>query len=87
MYKLGMRIPVCFLPLSSLLIPLFATVNMFNSLALTTFFYFINDVFQSEMALTIQDRDLFKVDYMFVIKFFFKGLMGAFLELTIEIVS
>ncbi|KAF9155852.1 hypothetical protein BG015_008323 [Linnemannia schmuckeri] len=38
-------------------------------------------------ALTIQDRDLFKVDYMFVIKFFFKGRMGAFLELPIEIVS
>ncbi|KAK3843780.1 MAG: hypothetical protein J3R72DRAFT_101396 [Linnemannia gamsii] len=40
-----------------------------------------------ETALTIQDRDLFKVDYMFVIKFFFKGRMGAFLELPIEIVS
>ncbi|KAG0279056.1 hypothetical protein BGZ95_002412 [Linnemannia exigua] len=40
-----------------------------------------------ESALTIQDRDLFKVDYMFVIKFFFKGRMGAFLELPIEIVS
>ncbi|KAF9130997.1 hypothetical protein BGW39_002409 [Mortierella sp. 14UC] len=40
-----------------------------------------------ETALTIQDRDLFNVDYMFVIKFFFKGRMGAFLELPIEIVS
>ncbi|KAF8948447.1 hypothetical protein BGZ47_004836 [Haplosporangium gracile] len=38
-------------------------------------------------ALTIQERDLFKVDYMFVIKFFFKGRVGAFLELPIEIVS
>ncbi|KAF9142324.1 hypothetical protein BGX30_002906 [Mortierella sp. GBA39] len=40
-----------------------------------------------ETALTIQDRDLLKVEYMFVIKFFFKGRMGAFLELPIEIVS
>ncbi|KAF9925673.1 hypothetical protein FBU30_004597 [Linnemannia zychae] len=40
-----------------------------------------------ETALTIQERDLFKVDYMFVIKFFFKGRVGAFLELPIEIVS
>ncbi|KAF9365072.1 hypothetical protein BGX34_011494 [Mortierella sp. NVP85] len=32
-------------------------------------------------------RQLFKVEYMFVIKFFFKGRVGAFLELPIEIVS
>ncbi|ORZ06967.1 hypothetical protein BCR41DRAFT_412477 [Lobosporangium transversale] len=40
-----------------------------------------------ENALTILDRELFKVEYMFVIKFFFKGRMGAFLEVPIEIVS
>ncbi|KAG0212075.1 hypothetical protein BGX28_006836 [Mortierella sp. GBA30] len=40
-----------------------------------------------ETALTVLDRDLFKVEYMFVIKFFFKGRMGAFLELPIEIIS
>ncbi|KAF9193627.1 hypothetical protein BGZ51_002574 [Haplosporangium sp. Z 767] len=40
-----------------------------------------------ETALTILDRELFKVEYMFVIKFFFKGRVGAFLELPIEIVS
>ncbi|KAI1303383.1 hypothetical protein EDD11_005411 [Mortierella claussenii] len=40
-----------------------------------------------ENALTILDRELFKVEYMFVIKFFFKGRMGAFLELPVEIVS
>ncbi|KAG0338519.1 hypothetical protein BG004_007194 [Podila humilis] len=40
-----------------------------------------------ETALTILERELLKVDYMFVIKFFFKGRMGAFLELPIEIVS
>ncbi|KAG0311186.1 hypothetical protein BGZ99_010329 [Dissophora globulifera] len=40
-----------------------------------------------ETALTVSDRELLQVDYMFVIKFFFKGRMGAFLELPIEIVS
>ncbi|KAI7816435.1 hypothetical protein BC939DRAFT_482043 [Gamsiella multidivaricata] len=40
-----------------------------------------------ENALTILERELMKVEYMFVIKFFFKGRMGAFLELPIEIVS
>ncbi|KAG0256488.1 hypothetical protein BG011_004479 [Mortierella polycephala] len=40
-----------------------------------------------ETALTILDRELFKVEYMFVIKFFFKGRVGAFLELPVEIVS
>ncbi|KAF9374840.1 hypothetical protein CPC16_001046 [Podila verticillata] len=40
-----------------------------------------------ETALTILDRELLKVDYMFVIKFFFKGRVGAFLELPIEIIS
>ncbi|KAF8932843.1 hypothetical protein BGZ58_006756 [Dissophora ornata] len=40
-----------------------------------------------ETALTIMDRELLKVEYMFVIKFFFKGRMGAFLELPIEIIS
>ncbi|KAF9111045.1 hypothetical protein BGX27_005480 [Mortierella sp. AM989] len=40
-----------------------------------------------ENALTILDRELLKVEYMFVIKFFFKGRMGAFLEVPIEIVS
>ncbi|KAF9578293.1 hypothetical protein BGW38_005992, partial [Lunasporangiospora selenospora] len=40
-----------------------------------------------ETALTILDRELIKVEYVFVIKFFFKGRMGAFLELPIEIVS
>lgn len=37
--------------------------------------------------MTILDRELLKVDYMFVIKFFFKGRVGAFLELPIEIIS
>lgn len=37
--------------------------------------------------MTILDRELLKVDYMFVIKFFFKGRIGAFLELPIEIIS
>ncbi|KAF9344975.1 hypothetical protein BGX26_003683 [Mortierella sp. AD094] len=40
-----------------------------------------------ENALTILDRELLRADYMFVIKFFFKGRMGAFLEVPIEIVS
>ncbi|GJJ71985.1 hypothetical protein EMPS_04342 [Entomortierella parvispora] len=40
-----------------------------------------------ETALTITDRELVKVEYTFIIKFFFKGRMGAFLELPIEIVS
>ncbi|KAF9574615.1 hypothetical protein EC968_006030 [Mortierella alpina] len=40
-----------------------------------------------ESALTIPDRELFNVEYMFVIKFFFKDRIGAFLELPIEIVS
>ncbi|KAF9940544.1 hypothetical protein BGZ67_007354 [Mortierella alpina] len=40
-----------------------------------------------ESALTIPDRELFTVEYMFVIKFFFKDRIGAFLELPIEIVS
>ncbi|KAG0217991.1 hypothetical protein BGX31_011713 [Mortierella sp. GBA43] len=39
-----------------------------------------------EHALTL-DLELLKTEYMFVIKFFFKGRMGAFLELPIEIVS
>lgn len=37
--------------------------------------------------MTILDRELLKVDYMFVIKFFFKGRVGAFLELPIEVIS
>ncbi|KAF9284119.1 hypothetical protein BGZ68_004901 [Mortierella alpina] len=40
-----------------------------------------------ESALTIPDRELLNVEYMFVIKFFFKDRIGAFLELPIEIVS
>ncbi|KAF9338008.1 hypothetical protein BG006_000588 [Podila minutissima] len=40
-----------------------------------------------ETALTILDRELLRVDYMFVIKFFFKGRVGAFLELPVEIIS
>ncbi|KAG0049427.1 hypothetical protein BGZ83_005777 [Gryganskiella cystojenkinii] len=40
-----------------------------------------------ERAMTIRDRELVKVEYAFIIKFFFKGRMGAFLELPIEIVS
>ncbi|KAG0361788.1 hypothetical protein BG005_007327 [Podila minutissima] len=40
-----------------------------------------------ETALTILDRELLKVEYMFVIKFFFKGRVGAFLELPVEIIS
>ncbi|KAF9437484.1 hypothetical protein BGZ76_000564 [Entomortierella beljakovae] len=40
-----------------------------------------------ENALTILDRELLQVEYMFVIKFFFKGRMGAFLEVPIEIIS
>ncbi|CAO3574115.1 unnamed protein product [Mortierella alpina] len=40
-----------------------------------------------ESALTIPDRELFTVEYMFVVKFFFKDRIGAFLELPIEIVS
>ncbi|KAF9974513.1 hypothetical protein BGZ73_002071 [Actinomortierella ambigua] len=40
-----------------------------------------------ESALTIKDRELISVKYMFVIKYFFKRRVGAFLEIPVEILS
>ncbi|KAG0238134.1 hypothetical protein BGW42_007125 [Actinomortierella wolfii] len=40
-----------------------------------------------ESALTIKDRELINVKYVFVIKYFFKRRVGAFLEIPVEILS